>query len=353
MYKRKQYKPAPFFIFLQYFYNQCSNLQPPTQQPTIVPTFTFTTSLSGRRNSKGILKMSPQLCLASILLYLFVHMTTGFSVDSSKIIITLPGPASQGENGRSEKRQKRRLQGKIPVISRDIPISTEEIESVTIWELEKPSKLMEMWWSSDLDRGAAAVKKEKIGDPFGVVMWPGSILASKELVKRQDSVQNSTVLVLGAGTGVEVQTAALLGASKVIALDISKLTLKLLRFGAEQAGVGNIVETVLFDLFSGEKLPDCDILVAADVLYNEDLSQQIGKRVIEVLSRDHPPALLITDSQRFHGTDFTEDVNEIITPNHDPLQWSYYELKNVRASGVMIDEDQTYDSTTRMVSTFD
>jgi len=81
---------------------------------------------------------------------------------------------------------------------------------------------MEMWWSADLDP-SAAVKKEKIGNPFGVIMWPGSILASKELANHVDEVHNSTVLVLGAGTGVEAQCAALLGASKVIAMILASL----------------------------------------------------------------------------------------------------------------------------------
>ncbi len=272
-----------------------------------------------------------------------------FSADPSKTtIITLP--PTGGQAGTSIKRQKRMLNGKIPVISRDIPINLDDdIEFITIWELEKPSKLLEMWWSTDLD-SSAAVKKQQIGDPFGCVMWPGSILASKELVKHRDAVIGSTVLILGAGTGVEVQCAAILGASKVIAIDISKLTLKLLRFGAEEAGVGHIVDPVLFDLFSSDKLPECDILIAADVLYNEELANQVGKRVVEVMSRESPPFLLVTDSQRFHGTDFLPDVNGIMTDRPQPFEWDYYELKNVCSSGVMIDEDQTYDSTVRMVS---
>jgi len=61
-------------------------------------------------------------------------------------------------------------------------------------------------------------------------MWPGSILASKELIRRKSQVQNATVLVLGAGVGVEAQCAAMLGASKVIAIDIAPLTLELLRY---------------------------------------------------------------------------------------------------------------------------
>jgi len=287
--------------------------------------------------------MNIALNLIILTLHFLISRCRGFSANIAKTVIPL---RVQDEK---VKPQKKKLDGKIPVRARIVPIDTKEVDTITIWELEEPSKLMEMWWSADLDP-SSAVKKEKIGDPFGVIMWPGSILASKELVKHRDQVVNSTVLVLGAGTGVEAQCAALLGASKVIAIDISKLTLKLLTFGAEQAGCGDIVQPMQFDLFSGESLPPCDIMVAADVLYNEELAHQIGKRVIEVQRRGSPPAILITDSQRFHGTDFLEGVNEVF-PNLPALKWDHFELQNVRGSGVMISGDQTYDATTRMVST--
>lgn len=73
-------------------------------------------------------------------------------------------------------------------------------------------------------------------------MWPGSVKASRELIKWREEVEGSVVLVLGAGTGVEAQAAALLGAEKVIALDVSLLTLRLLEYGAMEAGFGDVIE---------------------------------------------------------------------------------------------------------------
>jgi predicted nicotinamide N-methyase len=77
-----------------------------------------------------------------------------------------------------------------------------------------------------------------MGDPFGVVMWPGSILASMELLKHhyrcpQSRIENKTVLVLGAGTGVEAQVAGLLGARKVIATDINQMAMRLLKYAID------------------------------------------------------------------------------------------------------------------------
>lgn len=293
-----------------------------------------------------------QLTTNSFLLVLFLLplLCSGFTSSArnlpskvEKQIINLEVPDDE-----DIKVLRRKINGKVPARSRTVFIGAKEIDRITIWELESPSKLMQLWWDADLDP-SAVVKKEKIADPFGTVVWPGSILASKELIQHKDQITNSTVLVLGCGTGVEAQAAALLGAKKVIALDISKLTLRLLKFGCEQAGVGDVVEPTLFDLFSDQPLPDCDVMVAADVLYNEELAAQIGKRVTEVLRRNIPPAILVTDSQRFAGTDFLPDVNKNF-PDQDPLDWSFFELKNFRGSGVMMDTDQTYDATTRMIS---
>mmetsp|Transcript_10318 Transcript_10318/g.14829 ORF Transcript_10318/g.14829 Transcript_10318/m.14829 type:complete len:176 (+) Transcript_10318:2-529(+) len=106
----------------------------------------------------------------------------------------------------NEERQRAKL-GHVPIISRTIQIADDM--NVTVWEMEKPSEIIQEWWSID-----ESERTSRVGDPFGVIMWPGSILASRELMKQQQTVSNATVLVLGAGTGVEAQAAALLGAKK-------------------------------------------------------------------------------------------------------------------------------------------
>jgi len=285
-----------------------------------------------------------------------------------------------------EDERKRAKLGRVPIISRTIPIEINDplglpkkgdvkerdgsIESdnkrldVTIWEMDKPSDLIQEWWSID-----DAERNVRVGDPFGVVMWPGSILASKELMKQhyfsssKSPITNSTVLVLGAGTGVEAQTAALLGAKAVIATDINPLTLELLEYGAKiDDRIGDTVEGKYFDLFSDKPLPACDILIAADVLYNSDLAKQVGRRLHEAIVRSFeegspPTKVIITDSQKFFGTNFLEEVDELKElnmlfedNNWELLKWEKQKLENVCGSGVLIDEDQIYDVETRMIS---
>ena len=115
-------------------------------------------------------------------------------------------------------------------------------------------------------------------------------------------------------------------------------------------------------MYSEEKLPHCDILVAADVLYNSDLAKQVGLRVYEAISRAISedttfPKIIVTDSQQFHGTNFLyaleelQDLNNLLLESGlELLQWNDQNLKNVETSGVIIDEDQVYDAKVRMIS---
>ena len=108
------------------------------------------------------------------------------------------------------------------------------------------------------------------------------------------------------------------------------------------------VKTV-FDVESDEPLPQADVVVAADVLYNKELAIEIGKRCYEVLSintdKVHRPSLIVTDSQRFHGTDFLTELNsklEAASANGKEMQtrssvsnvqWDERMLEDVITSG--------------------
>ena len=310
------------------------------------------------------------LAVTVVMMMLYVSLTDAFMINALNhlrlkrtsfitMLSTVPADANVDETREKE------MIGKVPIISRTIPVEIKDRDDVvkrldvTVWEMDKPSDLIQEWWSIDDSERSA-----RVGDPFGVVMWPGSILAAKELMKQNihQKIANATVLVLGAGTGVEAQTASLLGAKKVIATDINPLTLKLLEYGSEKdSRIGDAFEARYFDLFSDDALPNCDVLIAADVLYNTDLAMCVGRRLHEAIVRsfdqgDSPTKIIVTDSQQFHGTNFLEEVNELKDLNSlfkengwEHLKWETYKLNNVSGSGVLIDEDQTYDVDVRMI----
>jgi hypothetical protein len=145
---------------------------------------------------------------------------------------------------------------------------------------------------------------------------------------------------------VEVQVVAMLNAKKVIATDYNPTTLKLLEYGVSNAGLDNVVTTQLFDLFSTDPLPDCDVLIAADVMYSERLSSVICDRCREARLRAHPPKILVSDSQRF--ADFVPQLQRQL--GDDSIEWEYRGLDSFTGSGVMIDDDQTYDVKARVLA---
>jgi predicted nicotinamide N-methyase len=177
--------------------------------------------------------------------------------------------------------------------------------SSTVYEWEKPAAVVETYWQVEQQglalttTSASSAPNSPLLDPFGLVCWPGSVVAAQEMKEYHYLFTNKRVLVLGAGVGVEAQAAAMLGAKQVIATDIHPTTLKLLQYGAEQAGLSSIITTKVLDIGSLEPLPECDIMVVADVLYNERLALMVIQRILE--ARQNTPAIpvLVTDSQRF------------------------------------------------------
>ena len=171
-------------------------------------------------------------------------------------------------------------------------------------------------------------------DPFGLVTWPGSVVAAQQLLRYSTDydMKQSTVVVLGAGTGLEAQAVAMLGARKVIATDIHPTTLELLQYGVEQAGLSHTIQTQYLDLFGTIPIPPCDLLLAADVLYSPKLAMQVGERIRQVLQWKQPPKVLVTDSQRFQGTDFCPDLRNALAD--DSFGWEELQLEQFTASFV-------------------
>jgi predicted nicotinamide N-methyase len=175
------------------------------------------------------------------------------------------------------------------------------------------------------------------------------VIASQELYKhREVAVEKQSILILGAGVGLEAQASALFGAKEVLATDIHPTTLQQLRFGVEQEEAisdKTIVETKILDLFAHEDqpIPTCDTMIIADVLYNELLASQVALRIVEAWLLNPKIHILVTDSQRFVPT-FVQELNELLESAGGPsVEWEEQTLKSFTGSGVCIDDDQTYD----------
>jgi hypothetical protein len=91
----------------------------------------------------------------------------------------------------------------------------------------------------------------------------------------------------------------MLGADSVLTMDVHSTTLKLLQYGAGQAGSSDTIDTTILDLFSTESLPVCNMIVVADAT----------RRCLETRNSDPTPVILVSDSQRF-VFQFESDLNE-------------------------------------------
>jgi len=237
------------------------------------------------------------------------------------------------------------------IVSRSVPITDEW--NITVWEWEKPSAVVETYWAAEQQglvlTSTGYPSRQKLLDPFGLVSWPGAVVAAQEILHYGHLLAGKRVLVLGAGVGIETQAAAQLGAALVHATDIHPTTLKLLEYGARQAGLHRVIKTSILDIFSVEPLPEADVIICADMLYNEHLAAQVAKRCLEARQDDTPPLILISDSQQFVHK-FEQDLNDKLASIGDPpVTWLSRWLPSFTGSGVAIDEDQTYSVKARVI----
>jgi predicted nicotinamide N-methyase len=235
------------------------------------------------------------------------------------------------------------------LLSRDVPITSDW--SITVWEWENPAQIIESYWEAAQRQNSILVRDSRsLLDPFGFVSWPGSVVAAQELHRHQKTaVHNQRVLIFGAGVGVEAQAVAMLGAKEVLATDIHPTTLQQLAYGVSQEPQKipeGVISTQILDLFAHEDtepIPDSDLLIVADVLYNEQLASQVCRRIAEGVAQNPKIRVLVTDSQRFVPTFTTELQKRLGEQVATPIEWQEKTLQQFTGSGVCIDEDQTYD----------
>jgi predicted nicotinamide N-methyase len=262
---------------------------------------------------------------------------------------------------------------KVTMISRTLPIDSDRIQNITVWEWKDPSEVVNAYWDAQCHQmttmtpsltavtssGENYFQRPPLLDPFGFIAWPGAVRAAQQLCQHATTaVQGRHVVILGAGVGVETQAAAILGAKQVTSTDIHPTTLQQLVFGLQQEEeegriAPGIVQTKLLDVFASSQdqpLPTpCDLLVVADVLYNEQLAKQVCRRCVEAYQQNLSCKILITDSQRFvprfiHDLNVAcETVAEAMGIHYQKVAWHVETMKAFTGSGVIIDEDQTYD----------
>jgi hypothetical protein len=111
----------------------------------------------------------------------------------------------------------------------EVTINIEGLGPVTILEAtaEAQEDLVNMALEEDVDEAANTLHS---GDPYGAVLWPAASSVAAHLL--QSSRPLTSVLELGAGTGLVSIAAKLGGAHMVIATDYEDIPLQLLEYAA-------------------------------------------------------------------------------------------------------------------------
>jgi predicted nicotinamide N-methyase len=157
------------------------------------------------------------------------------------------------------------------------------------------------WWDRE--------SNDESSHPFFAKLWPAAVAISQHLVALpENSLCGMTVLELGCGNGLCSLAAASVGADSVLATDRSPDALVLTR---EAAAVGNLpIATELFDLASQRPLPEADLVVCADLLYDEHLAELVAIRTVEAMRRGS--WVLVADCRRGPRHSFLKKMHELV-----------------------------------------
>lgn len=198
---------------------------------------------------------------------------------------------------------------------REVQIHLDVVGPVVILEATADSQNdlvdMALLTEEELDSMSSDGDKLRLtsGDPYGAVLWPAAsavanhLLTAKDLIVNGKTLQEMTILELGAGTGLVSIAAALGGVPKIMATDYESVPLQLLNFAASNLNLNedgsskditsmeenrreklSNIDTFLFDICNhDESLPLADLVVAADIMYEPTTGIAMAYRVVEAL----------------------------------------------------------------------
>ena len=136
-------------------------------------------------------------------------------------------------------------------------------------------------------------------NPYGARVWPAAVGLARHILQDRQRLVGRVVYEVGCGTGLVSQTAAMAGATKVLATDISPVALELTRMGWEHTSTATmpqshysptpcILQTQNYDIHDPlpTNLPyEESLLIASCVLYEGALGVAMAQRIREAYDR--------------------------------------------------------------------
>ena len=157
------------------------------------------------------------------------------------------------------------------------------------------------WWDRESEAPGS--------NPYGAKLWPAALAIAEHLAALPASaLQDLSVLELGCGNGLCSMAAAARGASRVVASDLSADALQLTREAVARQKLS--VDTLQLDL--GDRstpLPPADLVIAADLLYDDTLAAHVATRVAEAIQRGS--WVIVGDARRAGREAFMQKLREV------------------------------------------
>lgn len=137
---------------------------------------------------------------------------------------------------------------------------------------------------------------EQIGlpPPFWAFAWAGGQALARYLLDHPDLVTGRRVVDFASGSGLCAIAAAMAGAGHVLASDLDPFALRAVPLNAAANGVADRIAITGANLL--ETMPDCEVVLAADVFYESDLAQAVTRWLIDAKSQGR--TVLIGDPGR-------------------------------------------------------
>ncbi|CAK9102495.1 Pentatricopeptide repeat-containing protein [Durusdinium trenchii] len=154
-------------------------------------------------------------------------------------------------------------------------------------------------------------------DPYGMAVWPaGQVLAQAAAAwatteAREWSETNAPLRAVEVGCGCGLASLALLSLKvHVTATDFRSLPLELLAESAQRQGLSEHLTLRRFDVRdTSAALPDADLVMASDVLYDRRTAAAMAVRADEALRRG--AAVLVADIGRPNRKVFLERLRQL------------------------------------------
>ena len=164
-----------------------------------------------------------------------------------------------------------------------------------------PGGALTLFEVADVDAALERAIRTGARAPYGAVLWDAAPCVVAALASVQ--LRGARVIELGCGTGLVSLACARAGAT-VLATDVDELALEAARRGAAHASLR--LACAVFDVGAEDALPDAELLVAADLMYEPPLARALARRVAEQLARGGKA--VVGDPGRIGRADFEDEL---------------------------------------------